>query len=355
MPNNTSLEPAPPRDSVWTKYSPNHEFPLAGVTSFVLHGLVIAGVLLFGLALQVRWHGEATKSPKLDVALVQAAEGDGSTSGGSPAPGTPGQPVERVEPVAPSKSPFELTATPNLDAFPSPNLESKIDVPVIPSTSPATDLKNAFANINKNLKASAEPKSNQTPKGSGAGGGQGGGGKGTGKGSGEGPGNSVGGYPSSSTAPRAAILAARWRFDPQGSPRDHVNKLMAAGIIVGFQDQAGSFSLIHDLKQRPVTYHREPMDNYKDTVKWFSQNPSMVVAVARELQITKIQPLHFVLLLPKDREQKFADVELKFAQDRNRDMQHVKATWFDFRPVGGSFEPVVLGQVPFEFPDVAGK
>ncbi|MEI7686711.1 MAG: hypothetical protein WCL32_16960 [Planctomycetota bacterium] len=205
------------------------------------------------------------------------------------------------------------------------------------------DGKKQFAGIERDLKAGTAAKQ-AGPRGDGGTGGGSGGGKGPGKGRGNGPGDGTG-VPGLAT--RAEVLAQRWRFNPSGSPREHVEKLTAAGVRVGFKDGNDQFWLIRDLKKRPVDFQLESFDKYNDTVKWFSQEPRSVLGMAHELRLPG-PPQFFVLLLPKDREQKLADAEFQFAKARNRDLKRVEETWFDFRPVGGAFEPVVVGQVPFE-------
>ncbi len=346
MSKSTTEELAPPRDSVWTKYSPHHEFPIAFTAAAALHGLIFVAILAAGLFLYARWHGEPSAPPKLDVAFVMADKADGLAPGGGSDPGTPGNQTEQVDPKEPPKvtNDISILSLPKLDQIPPTKAQPQIDVPTISDAPP--NIQKVFEGIERNLTPTPEPTPRiVVPKG--AGGGQGGGGVGPGKGPGVGPGpGGVGGIPGEA-ATRAEILAARWRFNPSGSPHEHVQKLIAAGVRVGFKDGNGFFWQIADLKKRPVALQREPFEKYKDTVKWFNQEPRSVIGLANELRLPA-PPLQFVLLLPQDREQKLADAELKFAKDRNRDLSKVQETWFDFRSVGGSFEPVVTGQFPFE-------
>jgi hypothetical protein len=341
----TDTSPVPPSDTFWTKYSPNHEFPIAMTASVVLYGLGFATFFLIAMSLLIRWHGEASASPSLDVAMVKDQLGDGQAPGGG-GPGIPGDQTEQVDVKTPEKNSLTVPVAPTIEPF-TPALQVRIeDFPSI-----SNDTKIDFDKVLKSLENSLTPPSPAPAKPSaqkgnnGKGGGEGGG-IGTGKGPGVGPGRGTGGTPGGLT--RAEILAYRWRFDPTGSPREHVKKLQEAGIIVAFVNEPnGQMWRIVDLKKRPVDVQLEPAEKHKDTVKWYSQNPNMVIGVAKELRLP-VQPLHFILLLPKDREQRFADAEYKYALDRGRDLKQVQATWFDFRPAGGSYEPVVIAQPPFD-------
>jgi hypothetical protein len=334
---------APPSESVWTKYSPNHEFPVATVVSIVIHAVLVALVIVSGFALNRRWHGEASQPPNIIVAYVAPAGNGQSESGG----GKEGAPTPRTERVEAKTASDPLDATP-FDApmiaplTPMP-LDARVDLSINDISPKTPDLAKQFAGIERDLKAGTAAKQAGPPGDGGTGNGSGGG-NGPGKGRGNGPGDGTG-IPGLAT--RAEVLAQRWRFNPSGSPREHVEKLTAAGVRVGFKDGNDQFWLIRDLKKRPVDFQLESFDKYNDTVKWFSQEPRSVLGMAHELRLPG-PPQFFVLLLPKDREQKLADAEFQFAKARNRDLKRVEETWFDFRPVGGAFEPVVVGQVPFE-------
>src|SRR5262249_13729467 len=89
VPVNASRPLLPPDDSIWQKYSPHFEAPLASATSLFLHGLCIGGLAIFGVTWWVATQ-EAAKPPKMDVVMV---EGDGSgLEGLSGEAGLPGAP-----------------------------------------------------------------------------------------------------------------------------------------------------------------------------------------------------------------------------------------------------------------------
>jgi len=335
---------APPSDSVWTKYSPNHEFPMASTVSILVHGLLLALAIVGGLAFNNRLHSEAGQAPKMDVAFVANANGTPDAGGDGPS-GNSAKGTEFTETKQAPKDPLDTTnlAPPMLDPIMPRPLEANSDIAInIPSANPP-DMKNAFDTLQRDLKI-ADAKQSSGPGGFGGTGTGVGGGNGTGKGIGNGPGTKPG---NAGTPSRAEVLAQRWRFNPSGSPREHVEKLIAAGVRVGFKDGADQFYLIADLKKRPVNYQLEPFEKYKDTVKWFSQDPRSVLGMAVELQLPG-PPQFFVLLLPKEREQKLAEAEFQYARTKNRDLKGVQETWFDFQAVGGAFVPAVAAQVPFD-------
>ena len=69
----------PPEEAFWQRYSPHHEAPLSGVTSAVLHALVLGLFLFGGWLLWKLGLGHDTKPLPVDV--VQMLGG----GGGSPA------------------------------------------------------------------------------------------------------------------------------------------------------------------------------------------------------------------------------------------------------------------------------
>src|SRR5579862_3138026 len=78
----------PPDEKFWERYSPRHEFPLAAVSSFFIHGLVIGVLLVMGLLLMFAGRSENHRPPSMDVVQLTGA-GDGN-EGESGAQGLPG-------------------------------------------------------------------------------------------------------------------------------------------------------------------------------------------------------------------------------------------------------------------------
>jgi hypothetical protein len=339
----TSPDPsAPPRDSVWTKYSPNHEFPISLIASIAMHGLVVA--LIFWIFMWVLLPHWQEAPPVMNVAMMADGPGDGLPPGGGNPPGTPGNPIEDVNPKQPPRTAFDPPQQEELIQVAPPTAATPFRLPVIGDAAKETDLNDTFNKIEKDLKAGSAPKPRPNVGKGNGGGGQGGGGKGIGQGPGEGPGSGIGG---SAKATRAEILAKRWNFLLGGESSEHMKKLIAAGIKIGFVDGNNLFWVVRDLKKRPVEYQKDSIETYSENVKWWNTHPPSVDGLTRELGLP-VSPRAFVMFLPGDREQVLADAEHQFAKARNRDMKQVTETWFDFRVVGGAIEPVVVGQVPFE-------
>ncbi len=342
MANNT-VESAPPRDSVWTKYSPNHEFPVASVVSLTLHGLAVAAILIAGWMLNARWHGTPSAPPKVDVAVfVKDEPGDGNPQPGG-SPGSPGARTELVETKTPPNS-FDqaFPKTANLELILPPPLSKSLDIPVLPTEAGTINLDAQFKALN--LTPLPEPKRIVGPSKGPVGSGGKGTGTGTGDGPGPGPGKAGPGGSPNATETRAEVLAKRWRFNLSGSPQEHMQKLLTSGVRVGFVDARDRFFVITDLKKRPVAFQLESYDKYKDAVQWSNRLPESINGLTFELGL-KGPPNHFVLFLPQHREQKFADVELEYTKRKNGDIRRVQETLFDFRIIGGDFEPFILGQV----------
>src|SRR5947208_2316746 len=76
---------APPEEAFWIRYSPHHEMPLSGVSSFALHAYVIGILIIIGLGLiQI---DKTLKPIPLDAVRVNLGGGGGSKSGVGEGPG----------------------------------------------------------------------------------------------------------------------------------------------------------------------------------------------------------------------------------------------------------------------------
>src|SRR5262249_24770272 len=139
------------------------------------------------------------------------------------------------------------------------------------------------------------------------------------------------------------IYAQRWRFDLSGAGQEHAAKLAAVGVTLGFMER-NNFMVVQDLAKRPVQALRDNPNNYfGKVVIWKNDKQESVAALARELQLP-YAPAAVFFMLPKDREEKMAEVEAEFARAKGRNPDRITATWFDFRIRDGSYEPFVLQQ-----------
>src|SRR5437868_14915744 len=91
----------PPDEKFWQRYSPHHEAPLSGVSSFFLHVSVLA---LFGL---IFWIGskmaDSNKSIPVDAVALGSAGGGGDPGGADDAAGkvAPKENVDDSQPNTP--------------------------------------------------------------------------------------------------------------------------------------------------------------------------------------------------------------------------------------------------------------
>jgi hypothetical protein len=355
--------PIPPEETMWQQYSPHFELPLASATSVFLHGFVIGILAIGGLAVFFTANLEASKPVKMDVVMVEGGgTGFEGLSGESGSPGDPNAAPARTENVTPLP---EQNNQPEFQPTPRPPMEEPrelglplIDDGAIPDSGELVlEMQKVLDDAQKELAKQMDlppplpvPKRLPTPKTSVAGsgnpkgtGGLGGAGGGTGLGKQKGPFFGKGGPPGGRKATDQEIKAFRWRFDLAGDPREHARKLAATGVIVAVPDPTGGFIIITDLNRRPVEKRRDALAAYKDAVKWYNTRPDSVQGLASELQLGFV-PKYVVLLLPQDREQRIAQEEARYAQDRGRNVKLVQATWFDFRLMNGTYEPVVTKQ-----------
>ncbi len=358
----------PPEEKFWKRYSPHHELPLAGMTSLCLHGVVLAFLVLGGLAFFFGARDEASQPPSLELVAMAPGgngleEGAQGTSGTSGDPGgeagkteTAPQPMERgpeaTEPVKAVKldfvpqKPLEVPAGAEKQTkVDEGNVEQQLQaIEKAAQDSVARGEAAKVAAAKAAQMAAAKVGKGQGPGGQGGnnGSGPGGVGKGTGK-QGTGIGSGAGGF---RKATPAEIKAMRWRFDLSGTGGTlrHADKLAAVGFLLAFEDgRSTDFLVVQDLRRRPVEVRRVNPDTYQDAVKWKNESPQSVLALKNELNL-KFFPTRAIIMAPKELEQRMADEEANFARQKGRDPQTIRLTSFDFQLMDGRFQPVVLRQ-----------
>jgi len=339
----------PPPEAFWKKYSSRHEFPFSTAASIFLHVFVVGLILLIGFLAQLRWYSPENKPVESDVVTLEGEPGLEGGSGPAGAPGEGDRPTEfslpgTADPYAGliSKEPMDVDDSPV-------EIDPNAVRPDAKDDASSTDI------IQKLLDAGKEPedkktppakatdkKPKATPKKSNGGGvkggtfGSGGTGFGTGTGSGTGPGTGGGGFGRPLT--RQEFLARRWKFDLAGSPKVHMDKLTKVGFVVGIEGVDGRFYTITDLKSVPVEVRLDNYAKYKDAVQWENRVPESVMSVAKEMGLT--MPVKGILLfLPKDREEKIAREEQRFAKQIRRTLKSFQHIWFDFEFRDGAYEP----------------
>lgn len=351
----------PPDERFWKRYSPHYELPLAGATSFFIHGIAIGILAVGGLAFLFRGGAEATPPPQMDVLMAEAGAGFGGLGGDPGLPGLPG---------APSKTEQGPQVADNSNERPDPSSDPVSELPTIPEIPldlPSSDslpdpaessLQDALNKLKQEAEKYGKPlpskpavsaKAGPGTKAGGTPGGQNGQGGSGGDGKGKGPGKGPGGVGRKATDQE--IKAWRWRFDLAGTPKEHADKLDRAGLIIAIPEpgagrpdpEKGPYLLASDLKRRPIPLAKIDLAKYQDSVKWYNSKPDSVRGLIEELKLPFVPPF-VVLLLPKDRETKMAAEERRFAQQNRLDPAKVQETTFDFRLQNGMYEPIAIKQ-----------
>ena len=345
----------PPDESMWEKYSPHFEFPLASATSLFLHGTIIGMIAIGGMAFFWAAREEAAQPPRMDVVMLEGGgTGLEGLSGEAGSPGAPdaGRPkqTENIGPDTPEQP--ERTPTPRAfkDALPELGLPV-IDDGRTPLNAEITiELERLAAEAKeqaeKERKISPPANSGATMKkpgltgtGNAKGlGGKGGSGNGLGVGSKIGTGVGKGGFIGRKPTDQE-IFAWRWNFSLGNDGQEHARMLAAIGVNVAVGDPKGQVFFITDLNRRPVELKRGELPDPKEVVGWRNRKEESIRALAKELELP-FTPVFVQMMLPKDREKKMAAEEVRFAAQQRRDLRTVRKTWFQFRLNNGVYEPV---------------
>jgi hypothetical protein len=347
----------PPDESMWQKYSPHFEMPLASATSLFLHGMIIGMMAISGMAIFWAAREEAARPPRMDVVMIEGGgsglEGLGGEAGlpGSPdaaAPkrtelDTPLQPVNQPDRSVPrllKDPPLEL-GLPIIDDGKAPlNPELSIELERLAKEADEAAKKEQKIsqpmNTGSNTKKTG-PAGTNNPKGKGGLGGMGDG-PGIGNKKGAGVGKGGGGF---GNATKAEVYAWRWNFDLTGNAKEHARKLAAIGANVAVQNPKGQVFFITDLNRRPAELKPGKLPDPKEVVGWRNTKQDSIGSLAQELNLN-FTPTFVQMLLPKEREEKMAAEEARFAAEQRRDLKTVRKTWFEFRLRNGAYEPVAV-------------
>ena len=343
----------PPDESMWQKYSPHFELPLASATSVFLHGTVIGMLVIVTVFSLFAAAEEASKPPRMDVVMIEG-DGNGFEGLGGEA-GLPGAKDaggdKRTENITPNADPSQAERTPR----PFKDAPLELGVPIIddgkaPLNSEITiELERLAAEAreqaDKVQKTSPPAKSgaeNKKPGSVGTGspkglGGKGGSGGGLGIGSKKGTGIGTGGF-GGRKATDQEVYAWRWNFNLGGDGKQHASQLAAIGVNIAVQDPKGKVFFITDLNRRPAELKPGVLPDPKEVVGWRNTSADSIQGLARELQLP-FTPVFVQMFLPKDREQKMAAEEKRLAASQGRNLNTVRKTWFEFRQRNGVYEP----------------
>lgn len=312
----TTPGPRPPADTFWETYSPNGEGPVSGLTSLVVHGLVVAAVI-FGAGLIANLIG-GRRQTEIPLEPVTYGGGGGNELGVSPDNrGDMAIPRDQSEPLAkPPESSVPLLPGPT-----QPDLPIKAPPPSPFEDDPtgskafeqAVAQRSELANLGPNLRTILNGLTGKGKRGPGRRGGDGpGDGPGTGPGRGPGTGNS--GRPPES--PRFERML-RWTmlFNTSGG-EDYLRQLHALGAILGVQDDGGQIRIYRNLRERPL---KGKVEDLKDNTRifWVDNNPDSMTSMAQAMGLEKV-PAQIIAFFPETIEQQLLKAELDYGRPRGR-------------------------------------
>jgi len=287
----TSIQPrtadVPAANAFWTRYSPNGEAVFSPMASVVIHGLVLA-VLLLGV---VGWL-QSTKQPDSTVEL-EPVGGDGQPSGGGDPRGVGNVPNElgRNDVAENLTDKIHVPATPETD--PAVKGPAAISLPADPDgLSRSRPTAKQSANTQVGLSDSIPGISPRGHKGDGAGFDQG-----------PGPGG------------RRTFRderAARWEmFFRTETHADYLRQLRGVGAYIGIPDVNGRLMIVKNLNERPAKWQYESVREL-DRVYWHDSRPESARGIA-ELFGMQVVPSMFVAFIPRSIEDQLAKIEMEYA------------------------------------------
>lgn len=330
----------PPEEKFWKRYSPHHEAPLSGFTSFMLH-VSIVGIV----ALAAFWLNRSMKEREQPLPVTPIEIGEAGGGGGNPNAGEENDvkanrketatdtPTEQRNPIA------VLPKEKLTDVKPDP-LESKDfradDGRLIAD---ASEQLQKLDRMDKDLRqklmeglASKEQRSKGVD-GSGTGGGKD---KGHGAGDGDGSG------PGSGTISTRQKRVLRWSLMFNTSNGDDYRKQLAGlGAILAIPSGAGEYRIIRNLNQTPVDGSVEDVSKI-NRIFWVDDKQDSVRDLATALGLRPIPP-HIVAFFPVDLEKELLQKEAAY---KGRKENQIQETRFDVVRRGGGYSVVVRGQTP---------
>jgi len=326
----------PPDERFWKRYSPHHEAPLSGVSSFALHLLLIPLLLLIGWV-KTKLHDEdENRSASVDVVRIKPGGGGGSKSGAGGGPGDvvePGgkesggdeQPKGREPPPDNPPPPIPVAKRQGLQQ------EFKNDPHAKRLLREGTQAFHRLADmdrdVRKQLRKNVNPGLGQG--GTGSGGGMGGG-------KDKGIGDARGGGEAALNQREKRVLRWAMTFSTQNG-NDYLNQLHGLGAIVAIPQDGDRFLVIRDLKN-PRAGKIEDLSSI-NRIYWVDNKPQSVQSLSTALGLSQI-PTFFVAFFPKELEDKLLEREMAFLKQRygKNDENLIHETKFDVLRAGGGYD-----------------
>lgn len=294
----------PPDEKFWQRYSPNGEPFLSGLSSFVVHGVVLL-IILVGLS----WLMPKTTSEEIEPVLI----GDGiEGGGGGHIQGQDAGPqLSKKDDVNEDLNKPKDVPTPDV-----PKDDAKVKTDTTPKLADDPDAISLVDQMKQKKPTSAGVFLKDALEGiTGKGGGGTGWGGGTGAGVGTGIGDKDG--PGTGKSNRRGRRVLRWtvNFNTQ-SGADYVRQLNLMGAILGVPDTKGKLMVIRDLNERPA---RPAYENVRDInrIFWVDDRAESARSVAETLQLDII-PSQIVAFYPEAIEKQLLDTEMTYGKKYKR-------------------------------------
>ncbi len=338
----------PPEEQFWQRYSPHHEAPLSGITSFAIHVLAIPLMLLIGWLVIKLGLGQDTKPVPVDVVQMLGGGGGsprGQGTGGSDAGSQPMPGDERGDNTDDAKKPE--TQPPNERPRLSPADATQVasefnDDPTVKrliqeGTAASQGLFALEQGTREKLRRNVNP-----------GAGQGGSGTDGGKDTGKDKGTGAGRGPGKANLNQREKRILRWAmtFNTRDG-RDYANQLQGLGAILAMPLADGKrFEVIRDLSRRPAKGKEEDIAAI-NRIFWVDDRPESVRSLAiRGLGLSNA-PSFFVAFFPEELEEKLLRMELEWMEKKagRRNEEDIHETRFNVINMGGGkYDVRVAGQ-----------
>jgi hypothetical protein len=352
-PNKNSL--FRPEPTIWQRYSPHSEFPLASAASLAVHTLLVLLFVVAGLWLFGGGDDEGNKPPRMDLVEI---EGEGGGLGGlgvGPGKLNIGQPG-RTEGAENAKGAGKSAAEKKFDENVKLKDLPKYDLTFKPVDGPIVDEGDIFGQLEvlqqqidkmwqagegKDDKRAGFTGGDKIGKSGGAGGAKG---PGIGTGKGAGKGNS----PTGVVFTEWQVYQKRWHFDWDITDSNVALKKLQAlevKLVLPLKSKKG-FALQYDLSNPRLVAATVKFVHDKDTVWYLNKNPREVIDLATALKLSEV-PTCSIIYLPTGLVGRMAKIEQKYSENLGRREHDIEATYWDLSGdgAGGYYnEPYIKGQ-----------
>jgi hypothetical protein len=338
----SKLQPVLPEERFWVRYSPHHEMPLSGVSSFAVHALAL-GLLVIGYFLLPSPFKKHDQIPFEPVSIAGSSDNKGGPGVGPGAPGAmPEENLGNEKGKQPEKPEGTKQPLPNLPDATASLVPFKADNGAVRPIQGGNENIDRFVQLDQQLKNSLRQGSNGSPdqRGPGTGGGRD---RGNDKGVSPNPGPNR----RDLSSPREKRMA-RWRiiFDRlQGEA--WVRELDGIHAILAIPTGNREYKVIRDLKKRPAMLLNEDVTKI-NRIYWFASQPE---DLARTLGLKTIPPA-VVVFIPEELEDQLFKLELSYKGRTEREIEKGNyETEFKLQHLpGGKYEPYVISQEQRKMP-----